>query len=428
MHRRTRSARRAGERSATRRDRRSPSRAAGSPARGPRRPDDEAGCGSALELAARPTASGSPASARATASTSTSAGRCVQLGADRRYTGPDCPPELLEDGRHPAGRLRAGSLAPLLGRLGGLGRDLRRRASSSTSPASTSSSRSAPPRARCGFTSSSTPPPRRACAPSSSATGLPALLPEWAYGHWKSRDVYEHQDDVEDDWRGYRDNELPLDAIVIDSPWETQYNTWRFNPHQFPDAAGPGRARCGRTGSGPWSGSRPGSTSSRSTGSARRTPSPRGCTASRPRTTPEGAERGHYVRAADGEPYVGRWWMGTGSIVDFTSEAARDWWRELARPRLRARGRGGQGRRRRGLLLPSGLALRRRPQRRRGRLGRTGASTARRPSRRSTQSTARAAASSSAAPAGPASRRSGCSGAATRPPTSGPCAPCSPRC
>ena len=26
----------------------------------------------------------------------------------------------------------------------------------------------------------------------------------------------------------------------------------------------------------------------------------------------------------DGEPYVGRWWMGTGSIVDFTSEAARE--------------------------------------------------------------------------------------------------------
>ena len=67
---------------------------------------------------------------------------------------------------------------------------------------------------------------------------MPALMPEWAYGHWKSRDVYEHQDDVEDDWRGYRENELPLDAIVIDSPWETQYNTWRFNPNQFPNAPG----------------------------------------------------------------------------------------------------------------------------------------------------------------------------------------------
>jgi alpha-glucosidase (family GH31 glycosyl hydrolase) len=45
----------------------------------------------------------------------------------------------------------------------------------------------------------------------------------------------------------------------------------------------------------------------------------------------EGAEAGHYVRAAEGEPYVGHWWMGTGSIVDFTSPAARRWWSELSR-------------------------------------------------------------------------------------------------
>src|SRR5262249_58003546 len=30
-------------------------------------------------------------------------GRCLQLGADRRYTGPDCPPEFLENGGIPPG-------------------------------------------------------------------------------------------------------------------------------------------------------------------------------------------------------------------------------------------------------------------------------------------------------------------------------------
>ena len=83
---------------------------------------------------------------------------------------------------------------------------------------------------------------RRACARSCGATRLPALLPEWGYGHWKSRDVYEHQRDVEDDFEGYRAHRLPLDAIVLDSPWETQYNTWEFNPHQFPDPARADRA------------------------------------------------------------------------------------------------------------------------------------------------------------------------------------------
>ena len=64
------------------------------------------------------------------------------------------------------------------------------------------------------------------------------MLPEWAYGHWKSRDFYDYQHDAEADHAGYREHGLPLDAIVLDSPWETQYNTWEFNPHQFPDPEG----------------------------------------------------------------------------------------------------------------------------------------------------------------------------------------------
>ena len=69
-------------------------------------------------------------------------------------------------------------------------------------------------------------------------TGLPPVLPEWAYGHWKSRDFYDYQHDAEADFDGYREHGLPLDAMVLDSPWETQYNTWEFNPHQFPDPEG----------------------------------------------------------------------------------------------------------------------------------------------------------------------------------------------
>ena len=89
-------------------------------------------------------------------------------------------------------------------------------------------------------------------------TGFPAVLPEWGYGFWKSRDVYEHQDDVLDDFDGLRRHDIPLDAIVLDSPWATQYNTWEINPHQFPDAPGTDPRGCARTGSGPWCGSRRG--------------------------------------------------------------------------------------------------------------------------------------------------------------------------
>ena len=187
-----------------------------------------------------------------------------------------------------------------------------------------------PPPARSASTSSATRPRRRGCGRSYARPAGRLSSPSGPTGIGRAATSTSIRTDVEDDWRGYRDNELPLDAIVIDSPWETQYNTWRFNPHQFPDA--PGLVR-GMREDGvrtvvwvtPWvnlesiDGQRPPDAASEK---LHREPA---------ENYAEGAEAGHYVRAADGEPYVGRWWMGTGSIVDFTSDAAREWWRGLAR-------------------------------------------------------------------------------------------------
>ena len=61
-------------------------------------------------------------------------------------------------------------------------------------------------------------------------TGFPMLLPEWGYGFWKSRDVHEDREAVLDDYDGFRRHEIPLDAIVIDSPWATQYNSLGDQP------------------------------------------------------------------------------------------------------------------------------------------------------------------------------------------------------
>lgn len=257
--------------------------------------------------------------------------RMVALGADRRYTGPDCPPEMLAAGGIPQGDyvpvpwlLSSAGWAAWVDTYGaGLEADL-------GDPIGVSQRGAAGP-LRLNLL----------CDPSPAArlrhylrlTGFPALLPEWGYGHWKSRDVYEHQRDVIEDFEGYRKHRLPLDAIVIDSPWETQYNTWRFNPHQFPDPRGMierMRAAGVRTvvWVTPWvnldstDGQRPPDPESER---LHRNPAP---------NYAEALWAGNFIRGPDGGPHVGRWWMGIGSPVDFTSATARRWWKKQARPAL----------------------------------------------------------------------------------------------
>jgi len=257
------------------------------------------------------------------------AGRSVQLGADRRYTGPDCPADMLA-----AGGIPQGDYAPVPWLLSsrGYGCWVQTHANGTRFDldrdriAVSTRAHAGPLRVQllCAGT------PATCLRAFCRLTGFPGLLPEWGYGFWKSRDVYEHQDDVLDDFHGFRRHGIPLDAIVIDSPWETQYNTWDFNPHQFPDAPGmiaAMRARGVRTvvWVTPWVNldSRDGQIPPQP-GSERLHREPAS-------TYAPAAGAGHFIRAASGRPFVGQWWMGTGSLVDLTSPAAQEWWRSQAK-------------------------------------------------------------------------------------------------
>jgi alpha-glucosidase (family GH31 glycosyl hydrolase) len=262
------------------------------------------------------------------------AGRTVQLGADRRYTGPDCPPDMLA-----AGGIPQGDCAPAPWMISSRGYGLWLRTFANGTRFDLAGERvSVSARAAAGpleveLLCAATPVARlRAYC---RLTGFPALLPEWGYGVWKSRDVHEHQDDVLDDFHGFRRHDIPLDAIVIDSPWATQYNTWEFNPYQFPDA--PGMVRMMRADGvrtvvwcTPWVNldSRDGQIPPQPESERlHREPAPNYGPA---------AAAGHFVRDGNGsEPFVSQWWMGTGSPVDFTSPAAAKWWRESVKDVLR---------------------------------------------------------------------------------------------
>jgi alpha-D-xyloside xylohydrolase len=254
-------------------------------------------------------------------------GRQIQLGADRRYTGPDCPPDMLAQGGIPQG-----DCAPVPWMLSSRGyaawvhtfangtrfdldgERIRISTRAAAGPLRLSLLTNITPAARM----------RAFCR----AAGFPGLLPEWGYGFWKSRDVHQHQDDVLDDLHGFARHSIPLDAIVIDSPWATQYNTWEFNPHQFPDARG--MIQLLRAGGvrtvvwcTPWVNidSRDGQIP----------PQPESERLHREPASNYASGTSHYVRTADGEPLVKQWWMGTGSPVDFTSAEAERWWREQVR-------------------------------------------------------------------------------------------------
>jgi alpha-glucosidase (family GH31 glycosyl hydrolase) len=259
-------------------------------------------------------------------------GRTVELGADRRYTGPDCPPEMLEGGGIPQG-----DYAPAPWALSSAGYAVWLESDGAgarfelSDPVAVSARAAAGP-LRLHLLTDPTPAGR--LRRYLRLTGRPALLPEWGYGNWKSRDVYAHQDDVVDDFEGFRRHGLPLDAIVIDSPWETQYNTWRFNRRQFPDAPGLiARMRAAGVRTVVWVTPWVNVDSSDAIGTGQVAPDAQSERDLRHTASnyAEGARGGHFVKAPDGEPFVARWWMGTGSPVDFTAPAAEAWWRAQAR-------------------------------------------------------------------------------------------------
>ena len=61
--------------------------------------------------------------------------------------------------------------------------------------------------------------------------------PSWTMDHW----VWEDESTQESALAlvdGYLDRDIPVGAIIIDSPWETDYNTFEWDTERFPDPQG----------------------------------------------------------------------------------------------------------------------------------------------------------------------------------------------
>lgn len=62
----------------------------------------------------------------------------------------------------------------------------------------------------------------------------PIHTPRWAFEPWISKDISTTADSyafVD----GFRERDIPVGALVLDSPWETHYNTFQPNPSRYPN-------------------------------------------------------------------------------------------------------------------------------------------------------------------------------------------------
>ena len=162
--------------------------------------------------------------------------------------------------------------------------------------------------------------------------GRAILPPYWAFAPWKARDFHQNDAQVKEDVDKNRQLGLPASVILIDSPWSTSYNSYIFNPKQFDDAAGTMKyvhdqgykLVLWHTS---WINSK--SNPPGEAGFA-------GKIALTAENYDEAAGNGFFVKNSDGTPYLGQWWKGTGSLIDFTNTRAKQWWQDQVRKAIQA--------------------------------------------------------------------------------------------
>jgi alpha-glucosidase (family GH31 glycosyl hydrolase) len=150
-----------------------------------------------------------------------------------------------------------------------------------------------------------------------------AYTPRWAFRPWISKDISD-TGDTDDFVDGFIDRDIPVGTVVLDSPWETNYNTFVPNPDRYPNfeqLVSDMRDRDVRVVLWITQFVNEGSFDAERGGDSYPSPSP---------NFPEGELCGFFVD--DAKRYT--WWKGRGAGVDFFDPVAVQWWHDQQDPLL----------------------------------------------------------------------------------------------
>jgi alpha-D-xyloside xylohydrolase len=162
--------------------------------------------------------------------------------------------------------------------------------------------------------------------------GRAIVPPYWAFAPWKGRDFHRNDAEVREDVEETRALGLPASVIVIDSPWAGGYNNYIFNPKQFADA--PAMVKNIHA-----QGFKLVLWHTSWINSKTKTPGEDGFANKidvKSSNYDEAAAAGYFVMNPDGTPWVGTWWKGQGSMIDFTNPRAKAWWQGQVRKAITA--------------------------------------------------------------------------------------------
>jgi alpha-glucosidase (family GH31 glycosyl hydrolase) len=68
--------------------------------------------------------------------------------------------------------------------------------------------------------------------------GNPPIVPRWALEPWVWEDTTNTEASAQRLVQGYLDRNIPVGAVLIDSPWATHYNSFEWDPRRYPDPSG----------------------------------------------------------------------------------------------------------------------------------------------------------------------------------------------